>query len=278
MDGVRFVRLTAFPGQTHEFARDPSVAVVAHRVRGIVVARRQFFIAFVERNRLEPRIDEAFRQLLQFGVPRRTAPPKLDLPISSDKAAVRGDFPNFRLPQRDVRDRTRLAHRLPHRRHAALQAGVEECGVEGRRQIALGRDQRLRLQTSERRVVLMHALHGHSIRRSAGRLRQRLAPLQMAAIQDSRPVDRADHDRPLAAPHQHESDRLRTVVHRRHRLDPAATTAMAERRCDIEPKRSDPRWSRRPRVSHRRFGAQRRRRSARPKHAAFRHQRRNSDP
>ena len=67
----------------------------------------------------------------------------------------------------------------------------------------------------------MHALHCDPIGGRAGGLGQRLAPLDVGFVEQSRPIDRADHDG-LPGAQQHKANGFQRIVDHRGRLYPAS--------------------------------------------------------
>ena len=89
----------------HEIARDHAVAVVAHRVGGVVIQRGQFAPAIPEGDGLEHRINGALRLLTQRRVLGGARAHADDLALRAHDAAVGGDLFDFRLAVREVRQR-----------------------------------------------------------------------------------------------------------------------------------------------------------------------------
>jgi hypothetical protein len=133
------------------------------------MASGNFCLVLVERHRLDPRINESFRQRSQFRITATTAAHADYTPfaISHDASICRHTF-HFRLTRRYVRYRPGLPHGQPHRFARSIQALPIETQVKNVRQIFLRADNPFRFKTRERRVVLMHALHSNAVRSGFG--------------------------------------------------------------------------------------------------------------
>ncbi len=149
-----------------------SLAVVAHGVRGVVVAGDDLLAAVVEGDCLQLRIDQAFRQRDQFriaaGAPAH--PPHFAVGPESD-APVRGNLLHAGLAVGDVSDGARLRQSRLHCDACAVEALVEELQLHHPQSVLLGCHEPLGMKADERGIVLMHALHRDSIRRGARGLR-----------------------------------------------------------------------------------------------------------
>ena len=88
-------------------------------------------------------------------------------------------------------------------------------------------------EAHERRVVLMHAVHGHAIGRGAGRAGKGGAPREMGVVHQPRPVDGAHHDRLIGA-EEDVANRLERIVDCVGRFDPSAEQGVPERWCNVE--------------------------------------------
>jgi hypothetical protein len=137
-----------------------------------------------------------------------------------------------------VRHRARLGQGFRNRLATLVQAAPEEVGIDDRRQISLGLHDPLRFQAGERRVVLMHALHGDPLRRRPRGLGQRRPPCDVGLVQQAGPINRAQHDG-LPRAEQHDPHGFERIVHHFDGFDPPAAARMPDRRGDIELKRRD---------------------------------------
>ena len=63
------------------------------------------------------------------------------------------------------------------------------------------------IQAGKWRIVLMHALHGHPVRRSPGPFRQRRSPGDVGIVQQPGPIHRAQDDR-LTGAEDYQSNRF----------------------------------------------------------------------
>src|SRR5688572_23055519 len=86
--------LEPFAGQSHKVAAHAAVAVVAHRMRGVIMASRQALVAIIKRDSSQLLVDQSLRQLLMHWVFAGASSPGDDCSLGPDAAAVAGDFFN----------------------------------------------------------------------------------------------------------------------------------------------------------------------------------------
>src|SRR5262249_24499505 len=90
LECLRLLVLPFLAGQTAEIGTDPAVAVIAHRVRGIVAQGGQRLVVVPETQRLQPRIDQAFRGVARPRIGRGPVADETNLAIVAENTPVGG--------------------------------------------------------------------------------------------------------------------------------------------------------------------------------------------
>ncbi len=101
-----FQGLLSLAGQSAEVGRDLPVAVVAHRVAGVIVAGGDPLVSAVERNRSQIGVDQSLRLRSQGGIGATTTTHLVNLAIRSEDAAIGGDFLDGAATRGDVCERS----------------------------------------------------------------------------------------------------------------------------------------------------------------------------
>jgi len=231
--------LPLLAGQANKIAADVALAVVAHRMRGVVVAGDDFFGAAVIGDGFELWIDESFRQGDEFGVFAGAATHLADLAGGGNvQAAIAGDLFHFRFAVSDVRDGAGERDGDFDRAAGAVEAGIEEFQFDHFEAGVLSFDESFGVQANEGGVVLVDALDGDTVRRGARGFGQGGAPGDVSLVQDAGPVDGADYDG-LARAEEDKANGFELVIAVDDWFDPAATEGMANGRSNIEAERGD---------------------------------------
>jgi len=121
----------------------------------------------------------------------------------------------------DVSHRRGLIHRRFDRAATRIETAAEEVQLHNMRKIPLIENNLLGVQAGKRRIVLMNTVNRDPVDGRFGRLSKRLTPLDVSGIQQSGPVDDADHDR-FACSQQNIADRFERIVDTNNRFDPTA--------------------------------------------------------
>ena len=227
--------LDPLAGQPGEIAADISLAVVAHGMRRIGVDAGEPFFARIEGNGFQVGIDQAHGQGAQAVILASAAAHGLDLAGGvAVHPAVGGDLLHLGGAFGDACDRLGMLHRLGECFLCLVQRGLVEVGPEGAGNALVGSKQLLGVETGKGRVMLVDAVQQHALRRGAGGLGQGCAPCQMIGIEDTGPINGAEHHR-LVGTQQHQPQSVERVFHRLHRADPAPATGMAHGWRGIKP-------------------------------------------
>ena len=233
MQAIGLLLLSLPTRESAEIGAHLPVAVVTHRVAGVVVGRHQLPLAVVERDGLKHRIDQPLRIAVVFGPTRGAAPLRNQSAIQADDPAVARHFLNLCLTMRHMGDRGRFLQCPGHRSAAGLETAFEKFRLNDVRQIALLENDLFRVQAGQWCVVLVHTMDGHPIHGRSRRLRQSLPPLDVSGVQQSRPIHNTDDNR-FAGAQNHIAKGLQRIIDTQDRFDPTATQRMSHRRCHIE--------------------------------------------
>ncbi len=128
----------------------------------------------------------------------------LHFAVGSENATVRGHFFDLARAQAKVRDGRGAGNGFAHRGGSAIDHVTRETGVEADTAHAVMVEKFFGGKVAARRVVLVQHVHGHAGRIGAGRFGQSPAKHVLAAVGDTDPIQRANHDRFLRA-HQHDA-------------------------------------------------------------------------
>lgn len=175
---------------------EPSVPVITHRMRRVIMAGRPRHVAGVKRDRAQQRVHRALGQHEQRGIPAFAPAPRADPPrgIAVD-APVQSDLRHARAPRRHGRTRPGPRQRRRHLRPRRRESSRQKIRVKHPRQVRLLRHEGRGRRAHKRRVVRVHAVPGHAVRRRSPRLDEPAAPRAMRSSERPRPLDRAHHDR-----------------------------------------------------------------------------------
>jgi len=115
---------------------EPSVPVITHRMRRVIMAGRPRHVAGVKRDRAQQRVHRALGQHEQRGIPAFAPAPRADPPrgIAVD-APVQSDLRHARAPRRHGRarpgPRQRRPHLRPRRRESPRQKNPRQTPAAG---------------------------------------------------------------------------------------------------------------------------------------------------
>ena len=93
-----------------------------------------------------------------------------------------------------MRHSTGFLHRSGHGCSAGFEAPIQKIQFDDMREIALIQNDLLSIHTGKWCIVLVNTMHGDTINRSARPIGKCLLPLDVSVVEQSCPVDNADHD------------------------------------------------------------------------------------